>query len=400
MSKNEELTGYGRQYLQNDTYGAAAFCFHRAIRENVSNENAWNGIILSLTLMKREADAQTMLARYGLLPQLGYDQDMLTFAVMLWRENPQALAEWLNAVSSRQNVTETTRNTLTELSADVEKAYQELLAEYGEESLRAQGLFKLQEYASRQTELDWTADNTPDAVYAQINEWLQDDDKVLTAVRLLCMLPDPRSEKLLRRVCRNEEMDPKARTHALLALRWLGLRENVRINKFKESFVINLENPEPELTVSVPESFKPALDRMKLWYAKEQGVVSAEEYEAFASTDEAEMPAELKEKMEKADVPSILQEVVHALIRSAYDHYYPLVPTVTGSRDWSAAFVSLMKDYSEGIGEQWTMGEPERNETSGQHKNWLLSGSPDFYESIAEAKKLREFHQAAKAAQR
>ncbi len=85
----------------------------------------------------------------------------------------------------------------------------------------------------------------------------------------------------------------------------------------------------------------------------------------------------------------MLQEVVHTLIRAAYDKYYPLVPTIKGTRQWSAAFLMLMKDYVEGIGEEWPYGEPERDETAVGHRNWLLSGSPDYYDSIKAAGRLR-----------
>jgi hypothetical protein len=204
------------------------------------------------------------------------------------------------------------------------------------------------------------------------------------------MMPDNRSEKLLRRVCRNEEVDGKVRTHALLALRWLGVRGNARIQKMEESFVINLDNPVPELTISVPAAYKPALDRMKLWIAMKQGVVTEAEYEQFASTDEPELPTELAEKLEQADVPSVLQEVVHALIRSAYDQYYPLVPGIRGTRQWSIALLMLMKDYAVGVLDTWPYGELEQDETAVLHRNWILSASRDYYHNIEQARQLRD----------
>jgi len=156
--------------------------------------------------------------------------------------------------------------------------------------------------------------------------------------------------------------------------------------KMGESYVVNLDDPQPELTISVPAAYKPALDRMKLWMAKAQGVVTSEEYEGHAATDERELPEALARKLEEADIPGLLQEVVHAVIRAAYDHYYPFVPTVRGYRSWSNAFLMLMKDYVDGVGMEWTYGEPERDETAVLHRNWLLSANPDFYEQIAEAR--------------
>ncbi|GCL72009.1 hypothetical protein PN4B1_19140 [Paenibacillus naphthalenovorans] len=380
----------GRQYLQAESYGAAAFCFYRAIVENQENGNAWNGLVLALSLMRKEYDVQTILARFAMQQGVAYDKDMISFALMMWRQSPGAMAEWLRRMLTRGGLSAEEKQALTQMAEELEQSYRDLVERYGEELLKRQGILSLSEYADRRIELDWLMAEPLDNVFEQVKVWLeQDAESVLTAVRLLCMVPDPRSEKLLRRVCRNEEIDPKARTHALLALRWLGVRGNVKLNKFEESFVINLDDPKPELTVSVPEAYKPALDRMKLWIAMKKGFVTPEQYERHASTDEKELPAELAAKVEEADIPGVLQEVVHTLIRAAYDKYYPLVPTIKGTRQWSAAFLMLMKDYVEGIGEEWPYGEPERDETAVGHRNWLLSGSPDYYDSIKAAGRLR-----------
>jgi hypothetical protein len=206
---------------------------------------------------------------------------------------------------------------------------------------------------------------------------------VLTAVRMLCLLPDPRSERLLRRVCRDESIPGKMRTHALLALRWLGVRGNVRLHKLGESFVIDLNDPKPELTISVPAAYKPALERMRLWMAKEQGAVTSEEYERFAATVEKELPQALAEKVNAADLPSLLQEVVHTVIRTAYDEYYPMVPRISGYRSWSNAFLIVMKEYVKASGGSWSYGVLEQDDTAVLHRNWLLSATRDFHDQIA-----------------
>ncbi|NOU94476.1 HEAT repeat domain-containing protein [Paenibacillus sp. LMG 31456] len=386
---SQDMGGLGRHYLQEDSYGASAFCFYRAILENNSNGNAWNGLVLAMSLMRKEYDAQTILARFALQQQLPYDKDMVTFALMMFQNSPQALAQWVRSMSVRFGASPEERQTFVKMAEDLDNAYNGLLAEHGEETLKSQGMLSLEEFANRRIELDWLLTESVDSIFALAQVWLEDPEMVLSGVRLLCMLPDPRSERMLRRVCRNEQVDGKVRTHALLALRWLGVRGNVRIHKMEESFVINLDDPKPELTVSVPASYKPALDRMKLWLAKEQGVVTQEEYEQHASTDEPELPEALAEKLENADIPGVLQEVVHAVIRAAYDQYYPLVPHNRGARSWSNAFVMLIKDYSEGIGQGWPYGEPEKDDTAVLHRNWMLSASPDFYTQIAEARKLR-----------
>ncbi|WP_201318479.1 HEAT repeat domain-containing protein [Paenibacillus sp. EPM92] len=382
MSQNGDYGAMGRQYLQAESYGVAAFCLYRAILENKENASAWNGLILALTFMRKEYDVQTVLARFALQPQVPYDPDMISFAMMMWQNNPRALGEWMAAVS-RMRGTGEHKAMLTGLEADLKKAYGDLVEQHGEETLQEKGMIPLAEYAARRIELDWIHEGgSVDTIYNNAKEWIEDPEQALSCVRLLCMLPDPRSEKLLRRVCRNEELDSKVRTHALLALRWLGIRGNVKFHNFGESFVVNLDNPQPELTVSVPAVFKPALNRMMLWVAKEQGHVTADEYEAAASTDEPEFSDELAEKVKNAELPSLLQEVVHTLIRAAYDKYYPLVPTIRGTRDWAAAFLMLMKDYAVGVGMGWPLGEPEQIEQAVLHRNWLLSGSPDFYETL------------------
>ncbi len=331
MSQNGDYGAMGRQYLQAESYGVAAFfCLYRAILENKENASAWNGLILALTFMRKEYDVQTVLARFALQPQLPYDPDMISFAMMMWQNNPRALGEWMAAVS-RMRGTGEHKAMLTGLEADLKKAYGDLVEQHGEETLQEKGMIPLAEYAARRIELDWIHEGgSVDTIYNNAKEWIEDPEQALSCVRLLCMLPDPRSEKLLRRVCRNEELDSKVRTHALLALRWLGIRGNVKFHNFGESFVVNLDNPQPELTVSVPAVFKPALNRMMLWVAKEQGHVTADEYEAAASTDEPEFSDELAEKVKNAELPSLLQEVVHTLIRAAYDKYYRSSPRFAG----------------------------------------------------------------------
>lgn len=387
---SQDLGGLGRHHLQNDSYGVAAFCFYRAILENPLNGGAWNGLVLALSLMRKEYDTQTILARYAQQQKLPYDKDLVSIAFMMFRSSPPALAGWVRAMSARFGTKADERQTYVNMAEDVEQTYGKLLAEHGEDKLRSQGMLTLEEFANRKIELDWLLTESVDSIYARAEAWLDDDEMVLSGVRLLCMLPDPRSERLLRRVCRNEEIGGKIRTHALLALRWLGVRGNVRIHKMGESFVINLDDPKPELTISVPASYRPALDRMKLWMAKQKGFVTPEEYERHAATDEPELPAELAAKIAEADIPGILQEVVHTVIRGSYDQYYPLVPTIKGYRNWSNAFLMVMKDYAEGTGEGWTYGELEKDETAVLHRNWMLSATPDFYEQIEEARVQRE----------
>jgi hypothetical protein len=383
MSVHEEFTDYGRHYLQNESYGAAAFFFYRAIQEQAANNNAWNGLVLSMSLMRREADAQTVLARFALQKGLEYDRDMINFAMMLWQHNPVALSEWVRAVVQMKSIQPSDKQTLTQLAADLDRSYQEYVNLHGQDSESVKSMADLQTLASRTTEFDWLYTQPADQAYEVIQTWLELDDMVLAGVRMLCLLPDPKSEKLLRRVCRSEESEAKVKTHALLALRWLGIRGNAKIQKFSESFTINLEDPKPELSITVPKAFRPALDRMKLWLAKEQGIVTAEEYEAYASDDEGQLSETISEKLKASDFPPLWQEVIHALIRAAYDKYYPMVPTVVGSREWSAAFIMLLKDYAVGTGQGWTYGNPEQHDTAVQHKNWLLSGTPDFYQSLA-----------------
>lgn len=380
----------GKFYMDNESYGASAFAYHRAVALDNTNAAAWNGLIMAFSLMRREEDAQTALARYALQEGLPYNKNLVTFAMMMFQRSPIALAEWFRAMSKKFGLTSEERDNYGQLADELEQNYRKLEEQQGEALLKVQGMFTLQEFAGRTTELDWIGKESIDNVFKLIQQWLTENtDRALTAVRMLCMIPDPRSEKLLRRVCRNEELNGKVVTQALLSLRWLGVRGNIKIHKMGEPAVISLDNPDPELTISVPAMFKPALDRMKLWLAKEQGIVSEEAYEGHASTDEAELPAELATKVSEAEIPANLQEVVHTLIRAAYDQYYPYVPTVENSRQWSAAFLILMKEYAVGIGESWRYGEPEADETAKLHRNWLLSASPDFHAQIEAAAKFR-----------
>jgi hypothetical protein len=378
--------------MDNESYGLAAFAYHRAVTEDKTNAEAWNGLVMSLCLMRREHDAQTALARLALQPELPFDKNLIPFAMMFYQRSPLALSEWFRAMSKRFGLTSEERDNYAQLADELEQSFRKMTEGQDEAMLKLQGVWSLQEFADRTMELDWLAKESPDNVFKQIQTLLDsgETDKALTAVRFLGMIPDPRSEKLLRRVCRNEDLNGKVITQALLALRWLGVRGNVKIHKMGEPYVVDLSNPQPELTISVPSAYKPALDRMKLWIAKEQGAVTQEEYESHASTDNPEMPAELAEKMAKAEIPAQLQEVVHTVIRAAYDQYYPFVPTIRETRQWSNAFLMIMKEYAEGTGEGWPYGELENDEEAKFHRNWLLSASPDFHASIEAIRKIRE----------
>ncbi|MEF3306076.1 HEAT repeat domain-containing protein [Paenibacillus sp. GYB003] len=390
MNPFTDFGSMGRFYLDNESYGAAAFSFHRAIVQDATNADAWNGLIMSFTLMRREEDAQTALARYARQEGLPFDKNLVTFAMMMFQRSPLALSEWFRAMSKRFGLSGQERDNYAQLADEMEQGYRALEEKQGEALLKAQGVLSLEEFAGRTMELDVLTGESLDSLFSRVQGWLNEDtDSALNAVRLLCMVPDPRSEKLLRRVCRNEDANGKVITQALLSLRWLGVRGNIKIHKMGEPYVVNLDDPQPELTISVPAAYKPALDRMKLWIAKEQGVVTAEEYERHASTDEPELPADLAEKLANAEIPAVWQEVVHTLIRASYDHYYPFVPTIRNTREWSNAFLLLIKQYVEGIGEVWPYGEPERDETAALHRNWMLSAYPDFQASIEAAGKLR-----------
>ncbi|WP_309119945.1 HEAT repeat domain-containing protein [Paenibacillus sp.] len=384
---SQDMSGVGRRHLQNDSYGVAAFCMYRAIQEQPANPGAWNGLVLALSLMRREHDTQTILARYALQPQLPYDKQMVPIAFMMFRNSPPAMVGWTRAIANRPGVSPQERQSFEAMASDIEESYRKMAEERGEDVLKSQGMLTLEEFAARVIELDLALKGAADALFAQAEEWLKDESTVLSAVRMLCLLPDPRSERLLRRVCRDEGIPGKMRTHALLALRWLGVRGNVRLQKMGESFVVDLNAPKPELTISVPASYKPALDRMLLWMAKELGAVTAEEYERFAASEEKEMPEALAAKVKAADLPGILQEVVHTVIRSAYDEYYPLVPAVKEYRSWSNAFLIIMKEYVEGSGGSWSYGPLEQDDTAVLHRNWLLSATPDFHEQISAARK-------------
>ena len=391
MNEMQDFVGIGRQHLQDESYGVAAFFLQQAVQENPLDGQAWNGFLLALSLMRREEDTRTALARYGMQQGLTFDREILLFALMHWRNNPLALGEWVRAILRMKGIDTQVKTAISGMAEDLERSYGDLLKTHGAEMLRSEGMINLEETAFRQLHLERMMSIPLDTTYELIKSWLEDEEMILDGIRLLSMLPDPRSEKLLRRICRNEEIDAKARTHAMLALRWLGVRGRVRLEKFGESFIIDLDHPDPELTISVPEIFKPALDRMKLWFAKEKGLISKDEYEQYAATDDMDLPETMNVKLEEAQVPPILQEVIHAVIRAAYDEYYPLVPIPTGMRQWSGAFVSLMKSYAMSKGMDWPYGDSEQDEISTQHKNWLLSGTPNFYESIKDKRLAPSF---------
>lgn len=379
---NQDFAGQGRRHLQNESYGAAAFCFYLAIRQRPEEGSAWNGLALSLSLMRKETDTQVILARYAMQPQLPYDKQLVSIAFMMFRNHPEAMAGWVRSITNRPGVSARERQSFASMAEDIEANVRKMAEERGEEASKREGMLTLEEFAAKVIELDIIAQGGADNVFAQAEAWLNDEATALTAIRALCLLPDPRSERMLRRVCRDESIPAKMRTHALLALRWLGVRGRVRIHKLGESFAIDLDAPDPELSLSVPKAFKPALDRMMLWMAKEKGAVTPEEYAGFSATEDKELPPALAAKVGDADLPGLLQEVVHTVIRNAYDEYYPAVPSISGYRSWSNAFLLVMKEYVEASGGSWEYGSLEKDDTAEFHRRWLLSAMPDFFEQI------------------
>lgn len=373
----------GRQYMKDESYGAAAFCFYREVLEHRDSVNAWNGLVLSLSLMRKEHETQSLLARHAFRETAPYDRTMISFALMLWQNNPRALSEWARLTAEKPGIDDEAKTNLRGLAEDAAASWAQLASEHGEEKLVKQGMISLSDFAARRLELDWIFDEEPVKVYEHAKQWTEDPEMALSGIRLLSVLPDPRSERLLRRACRNQAISPKARTHAALALRWMGVRGNVRLEKLGESFIVNLDEPNPELTVSVPEAYKPVLDRMKLLLAVLAGKVSAAEAEPYIASDEAISKEELDSLLGGLEIPVLYQEAVHVLIRAAYDHYYPLVPKIHGTKDWAEALLSLMQEYAQGIGEDWPYGHIELSPVALGHKKWLLSASPDFYEGIA-----------------
>ncbi len=126
---------WGANIYKRNHMASRLFCLYRAILENKENASAWNGLILALTFMRKEYDVQTVLARFALQPQLPYDPDMISFAMMMWQNNPRALGEWMAAVS-RMRGTGEHKAMLTGLEADLKKAYGDLVEQHGEETLQ------------------------------------------------------------------------------------------------------------------------------------------------------------------------------------------------------------------------------------------------------------------------
>src|SRR5690606_26443536 len=158
--------------------------------------SAWNGFILSLSLMRKEQDTQTLLARFALQqPQLPYDKQLTTIAFMLLRSSHPALAGWVRSMAGRAGGGAKEQQALAEMAADVEAAYRKLVEEQGEEQLKRQGMLTLEEMAARPIELELILREGPDTFFQQAEAWLGDERTALTAIRMLCLLPDPRSER-------------------------------------------------------------------------------------------------------------------------------------------------------------------------------------------------------------
>jgi NAD-specific glutamate dehydrogenase len=163
---SQDFSGLGRRHLQNESYGIAAFCFYRAIRQQPADGSAWNGLVLALSLMRKEVDTQTILARYALQRELPYDKQLVPGAFMMFRNHPQAMAGWARSMVGRPGVSPQERQSFGGMAEDIEESYRKLEAERGEEALKREGMLTLEEFAGRVIELDLVFQGAADSLFA------------------------------------------------------------------------------------------------------------------------------------------------------------------------------------------------------------------------------------------
>ncbi|PTX55003.1 hypothetical protein C8P63_12325 [Melghirimyces profundicolus] len=366
--------------LEEGIYGRAAYRFYVAILNDPRHPDSWLGLATALESMQSE-DRQTVLARYA-LQDAPFLDDIIPLGVTAFSHNPRALSEWLQEVGRKPSIPKKDRQIIGELREDIQKPYQRMVEEEGSEALEMMGMLPLETVAEQEIVLDWLLDAPEEDIVKHVQSLLEDEDFQAEALDAAPFFTHPPMEKLLRRFCRNQNASAKLKTRALLALRWIGVEGNVKLNKFGDSFVVNLDDP--LLDNQLPKRFYQVMDWASLWLASQKHMIEEDVLDRCAENLDL-LEEEYEQQIEAVQLEAFDLDIAETILRCAFFHHYPQIPSIQSDvKAWAMAFLSIMQEGTEGSGDEWPYACQELHVTARMHKEWILKGTPDFYELFDE----------------
>jgi hypothetical protein len=353
--------------------GAMAYRHYMAMKANVNDGDAWSGLAVSLQGMGQTRELQAVLARHA-LQKLPYQSYIGAMAIVAFKDQPAALSEWLRIMSKSPSLTVQERNMISVMTKEMKQVLQHL--EQNRESLDQEFGANLESFSKQPIGLDLLLDKSLDEAVSYVESFLTHETLAIAAVRELGFFPHPRSEKLLRRLCRDENTNPKIQTQAVLSLCWLGSEGNAKLIKFGESHLISLTKSGIPLNMALPKPLQRVYRRVEAWFALQQGLMSWEDYEA-TGLDELSDPI-------TAALPSSVISIGNILLREAFLHYYPVLPALDDVHVWAQAVVSLLQEIESSDGSEWAYPIPESTPEIEAARQWLLGANPSLMDSDEE----------------
>lgn len=386
----DTLYEQGFEYLEREAYGAAAYYFFHATLKEQRHTDSWLGLAVALERMNEQVAKQTMISRYALLHN-PFSKEMSSLAMEALQSNPRAAAQWVQFMLHAPDVKHEEKKILKRLKREIDEILTELAQTH---DLEAYGFPSLDELGRRDMFLDLFRVQSEDEVHRLIQSWLDSPGNLHQAVNALSFCPQPWSETLLRRICRDEEVPSKFKTKALLALRLIGVQGKIRVAKFGESFVLSVDDP--MLSYTLPETMDELLEHVTLWLAKEKRIIDGDTYEQLI-THTAEITPEIMQRIGEQEHLGVWVQIAQLLLTDAYLHHYPQLPTIEQGENqdnWKNAFLHVMKEF---IGTLSTPDEefmqldlPTLSVEAGQIREWLIQAIPAFQPEVKEEAESEE----------
>lgn len=353
--------------------GAAAYRHYVGILNNMSDVNAWTGLALALHSMGQTRELQAVLARHA-LRKLPYDSYIGVMAIAAFKYHPVAMTEWLRLMSKAPALTAKQKEMLNLMSKEMKQVLDHL--NQNEQALANEFSTGLEAISNQPIGLDLLLDKSLDEAISYVEGFLSHETLSIAAVRELGFFPSPRSEKLLRRMCRDEQTNPKIQTQAVLSLNWLGAEGNVKLVKFGETHLISLSQPGMPVNMALPKPLLRVYRRMQAWFALQTGLITQEQYQA---TDLEELPENVT-----GSLPSHILSVGEILLREAFLHYFPVFPAMEDQHVWAQAVLGLLQELEASDGSEWAYPAPETSPAIQAAREWLLQANPSLMDDDGE----------------
>lgn len=372
MSTTKTQSKQGTQD-ENIALGAEAYRCFMAIKSNKANESAWVGLAMALQNMGQTRELQVVLARHALL-KLPYQSYIGALAIVAFGDHPVALSEWLRIMTKSPGLNEQSKTMLALMAKEMKQTMEHL--EQNREALTREFGRTLEDFSKQTLSLDLLLDKSLEEAISYVEGFLAHETLAIAAVRELGFFPSPRSEKLLRRMCRNEQTNPKIQTQAILSLCWLGAEGNAKLVKFGESHLISLNKSGLPLNMALPKPLQRVFRRMEAWFALKQGLISQEQYDAS--------PLQELPKDAAAALPSSVISIGNILLREASLHYYPVFPEMDDPHVWAQALIRILQEIEVSEGAEWTYPEPDSSPAIEAANQWLLQANPSLLDTDEE----------------